>query len=72
VEARRRVRMLGAEHIFLYRQSALVEQLGTCKFALGLEQGSEVVEARRRLGMLGPSTFSRVASASRHSGAAWE
>ena len=45
--------MLGAERLFAYRQRALVERPRRRKVALVLEQDGEVVEARRRIGMLG-------------------
>ena len=45
--------MLGAEHLFAYRQRALEERPRPRKVALSLEQDGEVVEARRRIGMLG-------------------
>jgi hypothetical protein len=44
--------MLGAERLFAYRQCALTEGPRCCKIALALEQESEVVEARRGVGML--------------------
>ena len=68
VEARRRIGMLGAEHLFADRQRALVERPRPCKVALGLKQDGEVVEALAVSGCSGPSTFSRIASASRRRG----
>jgi hypothetical protein len=45
--------MLGAEHLLVDRQRALVERSRRRQIALGLKQEGEVVEARRRIGMLG-------------------
>ena len=53
VEARRRIGMLGAEHLLADRQRALEERPRRRKVALVLKQDGEVVEARRRIGMLG-------------------
>jgi hypothetical protein len=53
VEARRRVGMLGAEHLLADRQRALVERPAGGEVALGLEQAGEVGKARRRVGVLG-------------------
>ena len=46
-EARRRIAVLSAEHLFGDGQGALVERPRSRKVALGLKQGSEVVQAHR-------------------------
>jgi hypothetical protein len=43
----------GAEHLFDDRQGALIERPRSGKVALVLQQGGEIAEARRRVGMLG-------------------
>jgi hypothetical protein len=53
VETRRRIGMVGAEHLLADRQRALVERSRPGEITLGLEQKREVVEARRRIGMVG-------------------
>ena len=45
--------MLGAERLLPDRQRALIERPRAGEVALGLKQQGEVVEARRRIGMLG-------------------
>ena len=45
--------MLGTEHLLVNRERALKERPRPGKVALILKQRGEVVEAHRRLGMLG-------------------
>jgi hypothetical protein len=45
--------MLGAERLFGYRQSALLDWSRRCKVALSPEQEGEAVEGYDRIGTLG-------------------
>ena len=58
-EARRGIRMLGAKHLLVDRQRALLERPRPREVALGLQQAGEVVEATRRIRMLGAKHPSR-------------
>jgi hypothetical protein len=49
--------MLGAEHLLSQYQRAFQERSRRCKVTLILKQDGEVVEARRRIGMLGESLY---------------
>jgi hypothetical protein len=45
--------MLGAEHLFAYRQCALVERPRARKIAVVVKHHGEIAEAPRSIGMLG-------------------
>ena len=53
----------GAQHLLADRQGPLVVGPGPGQVALGLEQSAQVVQAAGGVGVLGPSTCSRIARA---------
>ena len=63
VEARRGVRMLGAERLLAIASARSLKGRAPPKSLLGLQQYREIVEAYGGVGMLGADAFSRIASA---------